>query len=407
MAERNPVEEAAPVMETTAPAHERLATAPMAAGWPQARPLRVLQVTARYPPYTGGVENHVCEVSRRLAGAGVDVTVLTTDPSGRLPASEQSHGVHIRRVRAWPANRDYYFAPAIYTIIRQGGWDIIHVQCYHTLVPPLAMFAAGHAHIPYVLTFHGGGSSSRLRNAARTTQRALLRPLLARAERLVAIAPFEIPLYGRELHLPQDRFAFIPNGGDLPPRPTSLTGLPADCKLIASVGRLEQYKGHQRIVAALPYILKQEPGARLWIAGSGPYEMPLRRLAAELGVADKVEIRAVPADQRETMAAELSRAALVVLLSEFETQPIAVLEAVGLGCSVLVADNSGMSDLAKQELVRAIPLASSPEQVAAAVVSQLRAPFRPPPLKLLTWDECAQQLLALYQAVLLRVPCAS
>jgi hypothetical protein len=33
--------------------------------------LRVLLVAARYIPYVGGLETHVYEVGRRLAGAGV------------------------------------------------------------------------------------------------------------------------------------------------------------------------------------------------------------------------------------------------------------------------------------------------------------------------------------------------
>src|SRR5512147_2912812 len=127
-----------------------------------ANSLRVLMVTPRYFPFMGGVENHVYEVARRLARLGVDITVLTTDTSGQLPADELVDGIKIKRVRAWPAQRDYYFAPGIYRFIRGGRWDIVHVQSYHTLVAPLAMFAARQARIPYVLTFHGGGHSSQL-----------------------------------------------------------------------------------------------------------------------------------------------------------------------------------------------------------------------------------------------------
>ena len=52
------------------------------------RPLRVAMVTASALPRMGGIETHVHEVSTRLAAAGVDVTVLTTDPSGELPREE-------------------------------------------------------------------------------------------------------------------------------------------------------------------------------------------------------------------------------------------------------------------------------------------------------------------------------
>jgi glycosyltransferase involved in cell wall biosynthesis len=258
-----------------------------------------------------------------------------------------------------------------------------------------------------VVTFHGGGHSSRLRNALRGTQWFLLRPLLAHAERLIAVAEFEIEFWGKKLRLPADRFVFIPNGADLPQLTRSMGRARVDRATIASVGRLERYKGHQRIIAALPYILKQCPDVHLWIAGNGPYESALSRLAKKLDVSDHVEIRAVPASERMRMTEELSQAALVVLLSEYETHPIAVLEAVALGRPVLVAATAGLNELAGKGLARAIPLDSTPSQVADAVLEQLREPHAPPRLDLPTWDDCTTKLSALYQQVAQGVLCAS
>ncbi len=360
--------------------------------------LRVLMVTPRYFPYIGGVESHVYQVARRLARQGVSITVLTTDPSGQLPITEQREGIRIQRVHAWPAHRDYYLAPDIYPVIREGDWDVVHVQSFHTLVSPLAMLAARRAGIPYVVTFHSGGHSSRVRNAVRPMQRRLLRPLLARAERLIAVAEFEAELFAQELQIPREQFALIPNGSDLPQvvRPANAT---RDGALIASVGRLERYKGHQRIITALPHILERRPDVRLWVAGVGPYETHLRRLAEKVGVADRIEFRAIPVADREAMAAELSQAALVVLLSEYETHPIAALESLALGCPVLVTDTSGLSELARHGLARAIPLKSTDQQVASAVLEQLERPLIPSQIHLPTWDECAADLLALYRSV--------
>jgi glycosyltransferase involved in cell wall biosynthesis len=260
------------------------------------------------------------------------------------------------------------------------------------------MWAATRAGLPFVVTFHGGGHSSRLRHLLRPAQRAALRPLLARARRLVAVADFEVELYAHELRLPRDRFVVIPNGADLP-RPAGLP--PAqDGILIASVGRLERYKGHHRAIAALPHLLELEPRARLWIAGSGPYERRLRRLAKRCGVADRVEIRAVPGEDRDAMAAALAQASLVLLLSEFETHPIGALEARALDRPLLVADTSGLHALAERGDARAVPLDASPREVAAAMLRQLRDPIAAPPPKAFTWDDCASELEALYRTVL-------
>ncbi len=360
--------------------------------------LRILQVTARYPPYIGGVESHVYQVSRRLAHKGLQVGVLTTDPQGNLAPYEVQDGVKIQRVRAWPAHGDYYFAPAIYRSILRGNWDLLHIQSYHTFVPPIAMLASRQARIPYVVTFHGGGHSSKLRGSVRTLQRKMLRPLLNDAARLITVAEFETPFYSRELHIPLERFCLIPNGADLPdrPRPASkIQGMP----LIVSVGRLERYKGHQRLIEAMPALVQAVPNVHLWIAGSGPYESTLLKMAKRYGVEDRVDIHAVPGSARVKMAEELSRASVAVLLSEFETHPLAILEAISLGIPAIVSDTSGLHELAEKGLAQAIPLSSSAEQIAAVIAAQIRQPQLPRPFHLPTWDDCADRLIDLYQEV--------
>ncbi len=361
--------------------------------------LRIAMATPRFFPLAGGVENHVYQVASRLNHQGMEVTVLTVDPTGEMPASETINGIQVMRVKGWPQNRDFGFAPGLYRLVAEGGWQLLHVQSYHTFVPFFAMAAARHARIPYVVTFHGGGHSSPLRNLARVPQRALLRPFLARAARLVAVARFEIDVYGRELRLPPEHFTLIPNGADLPQAPSPTAGDESQI-LILSVGRLEKYKGHQRAIAALPHLLEREPRVKLRIAGSGPYAEALQQLARDLNVAAQVEIGAVPPERREEMAQLVSRAALVVLLSDFETHPIAALEALALHRPVLVANNSGMKELADQGWARAIQTDSSPADTAEAMLAQIRNPYQPAEMHLPTWDECADGLASLYRGIL-------
>jgi glycosyltransferase involved in cell wall biosynthesis len=380
---------------------DKLAAVPHSPRVLRTNPLRLLMVTPHYFPFMGGVETHVYEIARRLVQTAVEVTVLTTDPEGQLPITEQSQRVRIERVRAWPSKRDYCFAPGIYRRILEGSWDLIHVQSYHTFVAPLAMLAAWQARIPYVVTFHGGGHSSPLRNALRGLQWQALRPWLARARRLVAIARFEIELYGRVLGLPPERFVLIPNGFDL----TSSSPLTPPCvdgTLIVSVGRLERYKGHHRVISALPHLIAHQPDAYLRIVGSGPFEHELRLLAQRLGVAERVEIRGIPATERQAMAQLISSASLVTLLSEYETHPIAALEALALRRPVLVADNSGMRELAERGWVRTVPDRGTPAQIASAMLAQIRDPLIPQQFESFTWDDSAEALLDLYLEVISR-----
>jgi glycogen synthase len=361
-------------------------------------PLRVLTVTPRSPLGHGGVERHVMEVTRRMAAAGLTVEVLCADPELRRPETRAAHGVEIRVVPAHPRKRDYYLAPRIWTEMGRRRWDLVHIQSFHTLVAPLAMLRARNLGIPYVVTFHGGGHSSELRNRMRRFQRRLLRPLLGRASRLVAVARFEIDLYGHELRLPAERFALIPNGTDVSLAGGSDPGQ-ADGAALATIGRLERYKGHHRVIAALPHVLEKRPDARLLVVGEGPYGPALRRQASELGVGDRVSFTSVPAGDPDGMARLLGRVALVVLLSEFETHPLVALEAAAARRRLLVADRGGLAELAEDGFARTIPVDASPEAVAEAIVEELARPAPDRSPKLTTWDECAQALIELYRSV--------
>ena len=364
--------------------------------------LNILMVTPRYFPFIGGTETHVHEVGRRLVRDGFAVTVVSTLADERslaqLPREEMVEGMRVVRVAAWPKNRDLYIAPEIARIIKQGQWDVVHCQGCHTFVPIIGMRAAGQARIPYVVTFHTGGHSSSWRTRIRDIQWHLLSPLLAKARKLIGVSRFEAEYFHHLLRLPAQQFAVVPNGVNIPEH-TSITAQESAETLIISSGRLEQYKGHHRLIEALPKIREQKPDARILILGNGPYESNLRALAQQLGVADSVEIRAIPPGQRAEMMALLARAAVVVLLSEYESQGIAVMEALSLRRPVLVAATSALQELGEKKLARTVPLTATSEQIAQAVLQQIEDPLIPERLALPTWDDCASQLAEIYRAV--------
>lgn len=386
---------------------------------PADRPLRILQVTPRYAPFVGGVETHTEEVAKRLAARGHAVTVATTDPTGALPTSEMRDGVEILRVDAHPHGRDWHLAPGLIPIIGQRRWDIVHLQGVHTLVPPLGALAAILAGRRFVLTFHSGGHSSRARTAARPLQWRLIAPLLRRADALVAVSRFEAERFSAALGVPRDRIEVIRNGSGASPggatpsgdgptggtqaQPASadtdtagppLDGIPAGAPLVISPGRLERYKGHHRVLAAMPAMRRVRPDLRLHLAGSGAFEPELRRQVAELGLEDAVTIGPVP---RDRMPDALARAGVVTLLSEYEAHPVAVMEAVAARRRVVVADTSGFRELAEEGLVRAIPLDAPPEATAAAILAELERTDPLPQRDLPTWDATTDEIEALYR----------
>lgn len=359
--------------------------------------MRILMVAARCHPFMGGIETHIQEVGPRLVARGHAVDVLTTDPSGELPVEEEVRGMRVRRVPAWPRELDLYVAPGIYTAIRRGAWDLIHFQGYNTFVAPIGLLAAVRGDLPFILTFHSGGHSSRLRNALRGTQYALLRPLVAQAARLIGVSEFEASFFSGRMRVPRERFVVIPNGAAMP---AASPGIEVDPHLIVSGGRLERYKGHHRVIEALPELIRRVPDARLRIVGTGPYEGELRRLVATLGLEKRVTIAAIPGSERQQMADLLSSAALFVLFSDYEANPVAVMEALSLRRPVLVSDTSGLRELAANGLCRAIPHGVGPEELADAMVGELEAHRQVPDLALPDWDACAQALSDVYCDVL-------
>ncbi len=355
-------------------------------------------VSSRYLPYVGGVETHVHEVARRIAARGLDLTVLTTDLTGELPPLEHEGLLTVRRYPAWPRRFDLYVSPALVRQIRNGSYDLVHVQGVNNFLPPMALMAAQRSGVPTVATFHGGGHSSRLRKMVRGMQWQALRPLLRRTKGLVAVSHFEVETWAQRLGLAPEKIRLIRNGAEPLPvgaSPPEVSGSP----LVCTVGRLDRLKGHQRLIKAMPALLDLAPDAHLAVIGRGSYEHNLRRLAARLQVEDAVTFTSFDATRREALGALVQSSDVVALMSDFEAHPVAVMEAVALGCKVVVADNSGLSELAAEGLAVAVPVDASPRHLAEVLADVARRPDPVAP-DLPTWDDCVDELLGLYEEIL-------
>jgi glycosyltransferase involved in cell wall biosynthesis len=213
----------------------------------------------------------------------------------------------------------------------------------------------------------------------------------------VAVSDYERQTFAAVLRAADGTIRLIPNGCEPLPVDRSAEN-PEGSPLLVSVGRLERYKGHHRILQALPAILVQAPDARLVIAGSGPYEQPLRAMAGRLGVSDRVSICAFGPDRRGALGKLVADADVFCLLSDYESQGIAVMEALGAGTKALVTDTSALSELGRAGLATTISLDAPAEQIAAAALAIAAAPRIAPPA-IPSWDECAGRLHRLYQEV--------
>jgi glycosyltransferase involved in cell wall biosynthesis len=362
-------------------------------------PMSILYVTARYPPFVGGTEIHTAEVAQRMVKRGHDVTVLTTafEP---LPTGEEFvSGVRVVRVRARPADVDFYIAPGVASYVRRHRWDIVHCQGYHTFVAPLAMGAALLTKQPLIVTFHSGGHSSRLRRWLRPVQQLALRPMLARADRLIGVSKFETDFFRRRLHLPPSRFETITNGVarefiDVDVEPSEHESV------VCSVGRLERYKGHHRVIEALPRIRDRVPDVRLRIVGDGPYRRQLEQLAARLDVADIVEFVVIRPEDRKSMAELFRSAHLVTLLSDYESQGVVGLEALAVGRPLVVADGTALAELGQYGDVSIVPPGADAATIGAMIVRTLQETATGGRSFVPMWDQTVEALEAVYADVL-------
>ena len=185
--------------------------------------------------------------------------------------------------------------------------------------------------------------------------------------------------------LPPERVVVVPNtvderfapgdGGAL----RTTWGL-AGKRVLLTVGRLdarERYKGHDRVIAAIPDLLARGRDIVYVVIGEGGDGPRLAETARHLGVADRVRLVGFAAP--ETLVAAYRMADLFVMPSTGEGFGIAYLEAMASGTPALGLAVGGASDaLADGELGTAL---GRDDDLAAAIDRLLTAP-QPCPLAL-------------------------
>ena len=142
-------------------------------------------------------------------------------------------------------------------------------------------------------------------------------------------------------------------------------------RVILTVGRLastERYKGHDRLIRALPDIAADVPEAVYLIVGSGPDLPRLAALAQALGVAGRVVFAGqVPADE---LPDYFALADVFAMPSTGEGFGIVFLEAAASGLPVIAGDADGSADaLADGAIGTLIDPASQDELVRASVAA--------------------------------------
>lgn len=171
--------------------------------------------------------------------------------------------------------------------------------------------------------------------AARIALTRRLESASLRAARLVCVATEDDAGYlVSNFGIERKRIRLLPNAVDTDLfRPTPNDGVVPG--RVAYVGRLSEEKNVEILIRACA----RTPGCTLVVAGSGPLEASLRRLARDCG-ADVQFAGAVPHRQLPDL---LASAKAFVLPSRFEGSPKALLEAMACGLTVVGSRSPGIT----------------------------------------------------------------
>lgn len=354
--------------------------------------MRIGLVTPRYSPDVGGVEKHVERIAQYIAAQGHEVEVLTQTSTLHRPVTEKMDGVLVRRFPLLVRRADYAFSPPLMRFLRANPqrYDVVHAHNYHALPAAAAAFSRPRA---FVFTPHyHGTSASSFRRLLHVPYRRIGSAMIRRADRVICVSAREARLLQRDFPWVGDQVEVIHNGVDLgwiraavpydEPRP-----------VVLSAGRLEPYKGVDRIIEAMrhlgdEYILR--------ITGEGPARKALEERVARLGLESRVEF--LGHVDLDTLYRWFRTACAYVTMSRIEAMPLTPLEVLAARTRVVASDipaHREIADAAAAGIDLVAPEAPSTvlaDAIAKASIDDAQQPV------VMDWAEVGERTLALYAA---------
>lgn len=167
--------------------------------------------------------------------------------------------------------------------------------------------------------------------------------------------------------------------------------VPAGTTTFVTVGRLSPEKNHARLVKAFSQVHERHPETRLVILGGGKLEPDLQALVQALGLESSVTI----AGQVDNPFAIMAKCDCFVLSSDYEGQPMVILEARTLGLPVVTTAFSSVGDSVPPDAGLVVP--QTVEGVAEGMTRFLAGDV---PAHELDVDEYNRRAMAEFDAVI-------
>ncbi len=204
----------------------------------------------------------------------------------------------------------------------------------------------------------------------------------------------------------ESRVTVIRNGVDaerFSPRDRSAArarfGIPADARVLASVGHLVERKGHDLVLAAAARIAKRP---FVLIAGGGPEQARLAAEVQRLGLAERALLLGPVA--HEDLPDVYCAADLLVLASSREGAPNVVLEAMACGVPVVATAVHGTPEIVREPETGVLVREREVGAIAAAVERALGMRFDRAAIRAhaetMSWRATSERLIALFDGVI-------
>jgi len=356
--------------------------------------MTTLLLAQDFPPMSGGIARLHGELAKRFPRG--DLVVSTpADPDASevdagFPATIDRLPIGVRRTKTLPAV--LFWSRRAASLARQHRVRFVHCGNVKPAGYP-ARWVPVRLHIPYGIFFHGADLLSEQHKIRHSRlKRRTARVIFGGAAVLMANSTWTRDLalsllgdlgldgHGRRLrvvHLGTDPTYFRPGVDaralrerfDLPDNGT---------RWLVTVARLQQHKGMDTVIEALPAILEHAPDVRYAVAGTGPDRERLEKRGQQLRLGDRVRFLGGIGDQ--DLPAFYNLASLYVGASRraerlgVEGFGISLVEASACGLPVVAGNSGGVPDAVRDGETGILVPPEEPTAIAAAVCRLLADP---------------------------------
>jgi glycosyltransferase involved in cell wall biosynthesis len=312
-----------------------------------------------------GAENHLLELTAALREHGwlSDVVVPSPAPqvldefAKRLAAScERVHVVTMRR------DMSPGLVLRLRRLLASGRYDIAHAHLVHAdwYLAAAALIAGD---VPLVSSKHNPDRFRRLA-AFRLAERAALR----RYSAVISISEFLRNFAQASTHVDVVTVRY----GLPAPRDPPTKGERKEKMRLLAVGRLEEQKGFDVAIQAMPRIIQAAPSASLWIAGDGRKRRLLADRIRSFGLTDSVSLLGKRDDVNELMLS----ADILIHPARWEGFGLVFLEAMRAGLPVVATRAGAIPEIVADGITGLLVPPDDPDQLAAAIIELIRNPAR-------------------------------